>query len=305
VQIKLIANPIAGGNARPQIERLCRYFSGQGHHVDLLLTAARGDAEDAARSARSGGYDRIIAVGGDGTLNEVINGLAPSTIPLAFIPLGTVNVLALEIGLPFDLLAAAEVAVRGVPTPVCLGQAGARKFLLMAGIGFDAQVVRAVDSRLKRRIGRFAYVVAALKTWWHWQEPRLTVTLADGSVQTAGSVIIGNGRLYGGRFSLTPHACLQDDTFEVLLLRRSSRAALLRATPRALLHRPPARGDGLLLRTAALTIAGVAPMQIDGDDSGDLPCAFVTLPGAITLVFPQSQEGKPIPSPTLPLKGRE
>lgn len=284
--IKLIANPIAGGNARPQIDLLCRHFREQGHQVDLFLTAARGDAEAAARTARAGGYDRIVAAGGDGTLNEVINGLAPSTIPLAFIPLGTVNVLALEIGLPFDLLAAAKVAVAGVPTPVCLGQAGERKFLLMAGIGFDAQVVRRVDSRLKRRIGRFAYVVAGLKTLLHWQEPRLIVTLGDGSVQRAGSVIIGNGRLYGGRFSLTPHARLIDATFEVLILRRSPRLALLRAGLRALLQRPPRGADGLLLRTAALTIAGTAPIQIDGDDFGDLPCAFVTLPGAITLVFP-------------------
>lgn len=286
MQIKLIANPIAGGNARPQIERLCRHLTERGHQVDLFLTATRGDAEAAARAARVGGYDRIVAAGGDGTLNEVINGLAPSPLPLAFVPLGTVNVLALEIGLPFDLLAAAEVAVHGVPTPVCLGQAGERKFLLMAGIGFDAQVVRAVESRLKRRIGRFAYVVAGLKTLGSWQETSLTVTLADGSVQTAGSVIIGNGRLYGGRFSLTPRARLGDDTFEVLLLRRTSPLALLRALLRAWQQRPPADGDGLLLRTAALTIAGAAPVQIDGDDFGDLPCDFKTLPGAITLVFP-------------------
>ena len=286
MKIRLIANPIAGGNARPHIDLLCRYFGEQGHQVELLLTAARGDAEEAARSARVEGYDRIVAAGGDGTLNEVLNGLAPSTIPLAFIPLGTVNVLALEIGLPFDLLAAAEVAMSGVPTPVCLGQAGERKFLLMAGIGFDAQVVRAVESRLKRRIGRWAYVVAALKALCHWQPSQLTITLADGSVQRAEGAIIGNGRLYGGRFSLTPHACLTADDFEVLLLRRSSRLALLRASLRALRHRSPAAKDGVLLHTAALTIAGTAPVQIDGDDFADLPCAFTTLPGAITLVFP-------------------
>lgn len=291
MQIKLIANPIAGGNARPHIEQLCRHFSARGNHVDLFLTAKRGDAEAAARSARTGGYDRIVAAGGDGTLNEVINGLAPSTIPLAFIPLGTVNVLALEIGLPFDLLAAAEVAVSGVLIPVSLGQAGDRKFLLMAGIGFDAQVVRAVDSRLKRRIGRFAYVVAAVKALCHWQPPQLTVTLADGSVESAEGAIIGNGRLYGGRFSLTPHACLAEASFEVLLLRRSSRLALLRAGLCALRHRLPAAKDGVLLRTSALTIAGAAPIQIDGDDFGDLPCNFVTLPAAITLVFPHVPGG--------------
>lgn len=286
MQIKLIANPIAGGNARPQIDRLCRYFSEQGHQVDLFLTAARGDAEAAACAARDGGYERIIAAGGDGTLNEVINGLAPSTLPLAFIPLGTVNVLALEIGLPFDLLAAAKVAVSGVPTPICLGRAGERRFLLMAGIGFDAQVVRAVDSRLKRRIGRFAYVVAAFKTLWRYQSAQLSVTFDDGSIESAGSVIIGNGRLYGGKFSLTPHARLNDTNFEVLILRRSSPLALLRVALCAVLHRPPAAKDGILLRTTRLSIAGAAPVQIDGDDFGDLPCDFVTLPGALTLVCP-------------------
>lgn len=286
MQIKLIANPIAGGNARPQIELLCRHFAAQGHDVDLFLTTARGDAEEAARRARDGRYTRIVAAGGDGTLNEVINGLAPSTIPLAFIPLGTVNVLALEIGLPFALLAAADVALNGVPTPICLGQAGKRKFLLMAGVGFDAGVVRAVNSRLKRRIGRFAYVAAALRVLCSWREPQLSITLADGSVQSAGGVIIGNGRYYGGSFSLTPHAALTDNTFEVLLLRRSSRRALLRVALRTLFQRRPAAADGLLLRTTSLTMTGVAPIQIDGDDFGDLPCDFKTLPGAITLVFP-------------------
>lgn len=286
MQIKLIANPVAGGNARPQIEELCRYFADQGHDVDLCLTERRGDAEAAARSARAQGHTRIVAAGGDGTLNEVINGLAPSTIPLAFIPLGTVNVLALEIGLPFDLLAAAEVAVRGVPTSVCLGQAGERKFLLMAGIGFDAEVVRAVDSRLKRRIGRFAYVVAGLKVLRRWRAPRLTVSLSDGSVRPAGSVIIGNGRLYGGSFSLTPHARLADETFEVLLLRRASRWALLQTALDALLQRPPAPRVGALLRTTKLTISGDAAIQVDGDDLGDLPCEFTALPAALSLVLP-------------------
>lgn len=286
MQIKLIANPIAGGHARPHIERICRHFRGQGHHVDLTLTTARGDAERAAREARVGNYDRVVSAGGDGTLNEVVNGLAPSPIPLAFIPLGTVNVLALELGLPFDPLDAAEVALHGVPTPVALGQAADRKFLLMAGVGFDAEVVRAVDCRLKRRIGRFAYVVAALKVFCHWQPSQMTVTLDDGSQQRVEGAILGNSRLYGGRFSLTPHASLCDEDFEVLLLRRASRLALLRLTLSVLLHRPPRVKDGILLRSAALTITGNGPIQIDGDDYADLPCSFRTLPGAIMLVFP-------------------
>ncbi|MEZ4484638.1 MAG: acylglycerol kinase family protein [Syntrophotaleaceae bacterium] len=102
--------------------------AGRGATVDLTLTEKRGDAIEAAAAAKQAGFDRIVAAGGDGTLNEVINGLAPSPIPLAFIPFGTTNVFALEVGIPFDVEQACAVALGGQPRPVCLGLAGDTRF---------------------------------------------------------------------------------------------------------------------------------------------------------------------------------
>lgn len=291
MKILLIANPTAGGDALTKIRRAQAAFERRGCTVELVLTSARGDAERAAAIAKTQGYDRIVAAGGDGTLNEAINGLAPATLPLAFIPLGTVNVLALELGIPFNLDAACAVALDGQPQPVSIGRAGERKFLLMAGIGFDADVVRRVNSRLKRRIGRFAYVVAAVAALVRWRAPQLRVTLADGTRESACNVIVGNGRLYGGRFSLTPGARLHEQEFEVLLLRRPGRLALLRVALCAALNRPIRPTDGRLLRTAQLTIDGQAPVQVDGDDLGDLPLDFEILPDAIVLVIPAQRAG--------------
>jgi len=293
MKIKLIANPAAGGDALRRIRQVQDHFERHACSVDLFLTTCRGNAEQAAAAARAGGYDRIVALGGDGTLNEVINGLAPSPIPLAFIPLGTVNVLALELGIPFALEEACRVALFGTPRPLALGSAGGRKFLLMAGIGFDAAVVRRVSGRLKRRIGRFAYVAAALQELCGYAAPPLQVTLADGTTEEASWVVIGNGRLYGGRFSLTPGARLDDESFEVFLLRPSGRLPLLGALLRAGCGRPPGVA-ARLVRTTALRIAGPAPVQVDGDDLGDLPLDFTVLPRGIVMVAPPlSPKGKP------------
>ena len=116
-RVQLIANPVAGGDARERIRRAQRRLEQRGCTVELTLTGARGDARRAAAAAREAGFERIIAAGGDGTLNEVINGLAPAQVPLAFLPLGTTNVFALEAGIPFDVDAACDLALDGAVAP--------------------------------------------------------------------------------------------------------------------------------------------------------------------------------------------
>lgn len=286
LRIKLIANPAAGRSAPQHIAQARSLLEGAGATVELVRTAARGDARAAAAEARGGGYDRIVAAGGDGTLNEVLNGLAPSTIPLAFIPLGTVNVLALEARLPFDLAAACEVAIAGRPQPVALGRAGDERFLLMAGIGFDAEVVRTVSPQLKRRIGRCAYLVSALRHFAAGYAPQLKVTVDDQPTCAAQALIVGNGRLYGGRFSLTPGADLRAPEFEVLIIERSGRLALLRTALRMLCRRPVATGDGRLLKGKEIRVDGVAPLQFDGDWIGATPATFIIEPAALVLMTP-------------------
>lgn len=286
-RITLIANPVAGGDALARIRQAQECLAARGDRVELRLTGARGDAARFACEAKSGEIDLLVAAGGDGTLNEVINGLAPSAIPLAFIPLGTTNVFALEAGIPFDIPGACRVALEGAPTPVSLGLAGDTRFLLMAGAGFDAEVVRRVDLRLKRRLGKLAYVVSALRVFFGPPFPGIEVECADGIRLTGYTVVIGNGRLYGGRFSLTPGASLTDDVFEACLLQKAGRWSLLHALLRMVLHLPLEPAGACLFKARELTVRGPGvAVQIDGDDHGELPMSFRVVPGELVLVMP-------------------
>ncbi|MEZ4601508.1 MAG: diacylglycerol kinase family lipid kinase [Syntrophotaleaceae bacterium] len=286
MKILLIANPVAGGNARLKIARAVDLLETRGASVKLVLTDSRGDARRAAEAARESGFDRIVAAGGDGTLNEVINGLAPSTIPLAFIPLGTTNVFALEVNIPFDLDKACDLVLQGIPRAVSVGLAGDTRFLLMAGIGFDAEVVAAVSLRLKRRIGKLAYIVSGLRTLVRPTKEPFEV-LSDGIRCRACAALIGNGRLYGGRFSITDGASLLEDLLDVRLFLRPGRLRLLVNVARILLGYPPGKKEMLHFKTRHVRMTGAdIPVQIDGDSHGCLPQTFQAIFGELTLVFP-------------------
>jgi YegS/Rv2252/BmrU family lipid kinase len=286
MKIKLIANPVAGA-ARDRIRQAVALLEQRGATVDLTLTAARGDAVQAAAAARDGDFDRIVAAGGDGTLNEVINGLAPSDLPLAFIPLGTTNVFALETGIPFDLEKACEIVLDGVPRPICLGHADGQRFLLMAGIGFDAEVVRGVSLKLKRHAGKLAYLVSGLRSLWRWRPVPMEVVTESGMRRAAYGAIISNGRLYGGRFVVSPGASLHRDSLAVCLLLRRSRLGLLRTVSRIVAGRPLEPDEAIQLRARDIRVLGTGvPVQLDGDFLGELPRSFRAVFGEVRLVLP-------------------
>ena len=288
MKIKLIANPVAGGDARSKIDRAVAWLQAAGATVDLTITKKRGDAMQAAAASKQDDFDRIIAAGGDGTLNEVINGLAPSAIPLAFIPFGTTNVFALEVGIPFDVEQACAVALQGRPCSVCLGLAGDTRFLLMAGIGFDAEVVAGVSLPLKRRLGKLAYLVSSLRVLLCSVPDIVEVVDEQGRRYQGYSAIIGNGRYYGGRFSITPKASLQYDTLEVCLFRRRGRLRFLCSIVKVALGRPLAESEAWRFKGRKLTVSGSkAAVQLDGDYQGRLPETFCAVFGELTLVYPK------------------
>jgi YegS/Rv2252/BmrU family lipid kinase len=288
MKIKLIANPVAGGDARRKIEQTVAWMQARDVAVDLTLTEARGDAQRAAAAARTDSFDRIVAAGGDGTLNEVINGLAPSDIPLGFIPLGTTNVFALETEIPFDLEQACALVLDGTPRRICLGKADGHRFLLMAGIGFDAAVVRGVSLRLKRRVGKLAYVVSGLIGLCRYR-PRLLEVLTEAGVRRqAYGVIISNGRLYGGRFVVSPGASLYTRSLNVCLLLRKTRLGLLRTVVKIAAGRPLLADEVVQLRARKVIVAGAGvPVQVDGDYLGELPRVFHSTFGELKMVLPQ------------------
>lgn len=286
MRLQLIANPVAGRNAEHLIHKARERLLGRGVEVELFLTQGRGDAERFAALSVQAGFDRIVVAGGDGTVNEVVNGMGPDSPPLAVLALGTTNVLALEARLPRRFEEACDLAVDGLPTPIYLGLADHRRFVLMAGVGFDAAVVHGVDLGLKRRLGKGAYLLSAWRCWQRPGEWSLAITDDHGVTHHGYGAIIGNARCYGGRFTMTPRASLFADSLEVCLILRPGRLALLVAGLALLTGRVLPHPWGLRLRGRRFVVSGSGvPVQIDGDEAGSLPRVFAMNPFPIRLML--------------------
>lgn len=276
-RLRLIYNPTAGRLRRPLLDRAAAAFAAAGWSVERTETAHAAHAEHlAAEAAGDGDVDRLVIAGGDGTIHEAINGLlrVTGTLPLAILPMGTANVLAHELGLSrFDRAVAAAAAP--ALAAIWPGAANGRHFAMMAGVGFDAHVVANVDTGLKRRIGKGAYVVETLRQMFRFRFPRYRVTI-DGETHEAASVIVAKGRHYGGGYVAAPAARLGSPSFEVCLFLAGGRLAVLRYGLALLLGRLPGRADFMIRTGRSVTIEGPAgdPVQGDGDIIGKLPVAI-------------------------------
>jgi diacylglycerol kinase family enzyme len=211
-------------------------------------------------------FDLVIAAGGDGTVNEVINGLAGSCVPLGVIPLGTTNVLATEIGIWHNPDAIVGAVLSPTLRAAWLGDMNGRRFSLMASVGFDAEVVAGVDPRMKRLFGRGAYVLTACCRWAAGQ-PRQYLLEIDGQQYEAAGAIVAKSRHYGGRFLIAPNISIGKPEFSVLVMLGGSRFDLLRqaaALARGDLYAQP---GVLVLPAQEVRIRGemTAPIQADGD----------------------------------------
>ena len=290
----VIHNPIAGrgrrGRYRDALKRLERRAQ-----VTERRTKGRGDAwRLASEAAHAGCYDMVVAAGGDGTVNEVANGLlANGARPpaLGLIPLGTTNVLASEIGIGGRADQVADALLDGRTQPITLGVAdsadGRRWFLQMAGVGFDAHVVAGVNPSLKRWLGKGVYGLQMLFCWLRYRRETYRVTI-DGVPYEAGSAIVANGHYYGGTYVFAPDARLGDPTLEVCLFLRSGRLPALRylfALGRGRLHLLP---DFKIVRGCEVVIEGPEgePVQGDGDIIGHLPVRIAAAPAALELAVP-------------------
>jgi diacylglycerol kinase (ATP) len=230
----------------------------------------------------------VVAAGGDGTIAEVAGGINGSRARLGVIPLGTANVLAHELGLPF---APREVAAalafgrtRTIWPGIATGPTGTRLFVQMLSVGFDAQVVRCLPLTLKRALGRGAYVVQSLREAARYRFPSISLRL-DGTPSEAASVIVSKGRLYGGRYLLAPGATPTARGFRVALFDHAGAAAALAygaALPLNLLpHMPGLRFQHA--REVAIETEAV-PAQADGDAAGAAPFLVHDAPAAIRVV---------------------
>lgn len=289
----VIFNPVAGSPHRRRALALAvRALRKAGCRVKLRATTAAGDAaRSAAIIAKAGTFDAILVAGGDGTLSETAHGLATADaarLPaLAFLPLGTANVMAHEIGLPTDPEKAAAIAARLRTIDMKLAQANGRHFILMAGAGFDAHVVRHVDSAVKKRWGKLAYVAEMVRQLGKFPFDRYRVTI-DGVEHDAASVVASRSRRYGGKFVLAPDADLKAPTLQVCVFGKGGRGGvLLYAVALGLGLLPRAPGFEIVTGRR-ITVRGMdgEPVQVDGDSIASLPLEIAMTDKSLRLVVP-------------------
>jgi YegS/Rv2252/BmrU family lipid kinase len=286
-RLLVIFNPVAGPSRSRRFQLTLARLRRRGCRITVKETLRRGDAEEIARTADLQDIDIVVAAGGDGTINEVINGLIDRDHPLALIPLGTANVLAAEIGLSTRPDDVADTIARGTPTPVCLGRVNGRWFSMMAGIGFDAHVVEAVSPALKRLIGKGAYVFESLIEIIRFR-PVLFEADIDGERYRAATMIMANGHYYAGRYVAAPDAKLCDPHLHACLLTRASRWQCIRyslALMTGRLHKLPDVQIIPAKRIELLAPAG-EPVQCDGDILGALPISISIAENPLEIVFP-------------------
>jgi YegS/Rv2252/BmrU family lipid kinase len=283
----VIQNPVAGKSKHELADEVLTLLMAGGAELHVEQTSAPGHAKQLAADA--GEFDRVIAIGGDGTINEVINGLtAVESAPcLAIIPGGTSNVLAAEIGLPRTAAALAEVVCFGAPKAVCLGMVNGRYFSLMVGVGFDAQMIANTNLRLKKCIGGAAYAAAFFRQLVEFRSSDYRLTM-DGDAKTVGSVIVCNVQRYAPRWVIAPGAKLTTPQLHVChVASPASRAS--KTMPMKLFGGKWAKGRGLTIDVAtSITIEGPTgePVQADGDIVTSLPATISAVPNALHIMFP-------------------
>ncbi len=296
-RVQLIANPVSGSGKGGRLARaVLRRLQERGCSVELRETRRPGDARRFA--AEAAGFAAVACVGGDGTVNEVVNGLPPGDAPpLAMAPCGTANVLAKELGLPRNAEGIARVIADGREVRWDLGvdRVGGRRFLLFGSAGYDAHVVHAFHAARRGPIRMWEYVVWGLQSILGYRVPCLRVEL-DGVLLAPGAawVQVSNVSSYGGPLVFTPRAKADDGLFEVRVLHARRRRDVLRMFWDAILGYflgiERTLRDVTFHRARRVRMESAdgspVPVQVDGDPGGHLPVEFEVVPGGIRVLAP-------------------
>lgn len=310
VRFYIIVNPFAGASGREKSSthpvsdsRLDISLRGLlGEVVDGLRTAhaevtlvnthyAGHGCQMAEEAACSGQYDVIVAAGGDGTINEVARGLVGAPIPMGIIPLGTANVMALELGLRIRAQEICDMLLWGDARLVGTGLVNGEIFLLMAGVGFDGAVVEAIHPTLKRLSGRGAFVWASFCEWLKGPGRLLRVTI-DGRMVEAAWVLVTNVRHYAGPFVLAPSASLFQPGLQVFLFKKPGRWAFVTYFAALGLGRLDRLSsvDVFVGSTVDITSAEIVSVEVDGDARGGLPITLEKGRQFLRMVMPRVRD---------------
>lgn len=286
-RLLVVVNPMAGRGRRRWLRAVLHELERSAVVVRVEETAAVGHARRLAAGTAANDIDAIVIAGGDGTVNEAVNGLSDNPDPpaLGVVPLGTANVLAVELGLPREPRRLAEMLARAPEGTVRPGRVNGHLFLIMASAGFDARVVARVSPGIKRRLGKLAYLWSAAVEFFHDGTPVYRVRCLRQELVAAG-VVAARGRHYGGAFVITPEADLARPAFEVLALSEGGRGAILRQAAALGLGRFHRLPELRAMCADELEIEGPAgePVQADGDIVAHLPARIDIAPGPLRII---------------------
>jgi diacylglycerol kinase (ATP) len=283
----VILNPNARGartqRLRSQVQKLARGSV-------LLTTAGTGDAEALARNAAEEGYEKIVAAGGDGTINEIVNGIANHhNVALGLLPLGTMNVFAAELGLPLnDLAACWKVIQRNQIDRVDLPRANRKHFVQLAGVGLDAQAVKETSHAFKRSFGPLSYLISAVQIASR-TPPVLKIESQDTMTTEGSFVLVGNGRLYGGRFPFFKQAVMNDGLLDVIVFKRLSYVDIIRYLQDVVFTPQISSPEVDYFQTKHLRVSSdeSVPVEIDGELVGNCPVEFKIRAGGLRVLTPK------------------
>ena len=296
VRTCVIFNPAARGN---KARRFRRHLDDMAAGIAFKATAGPGDAQRLATEAVEEGYEVVVAAGGDGTLNEVLNGIAAAPggldqVRLGVLPLGTVNVFARELNISLNLRRAWEVLRRGKETRIDLASAEfqvrdrteKRYFAQLAGAGLDARAIELVSWQLKKKTGPLAYVVAGLRAMLE-TKPRTVIRVGE-KIYEGELVMVGNGKFYGGSFAAMPAADLRDGLLHVCVFPRVDFPSLLRCVPQLLFRQR--LSEKVVQRFQATSFQmkgrGTVAFELDGEWVGHLPATFSVEPQRLRVIVP-------------------
>ena len=286
--LRIIYNPVAGPKTVRKIDRIRVVLTRRGIPHELVKTVGPGHATRLAREAALEGHNAVIAVGGDGTINEVANGLAGSATQLCVVPHGTGNVFAAEAGLPSSVEGCVDLLFSGKTAEIPLARAGDRYFVLLASAGFDAEVVERMTHRSKNVLGIAAYFFGGLRHLLRYQ-PTLWMEFPGKERVEAQAVIVCRGKRYGGGVTLVPDGNVTGSSFRVVALLSKGRWAIVRFALSALLGKIAPSPAVLVRETPSVLVRCGIPSaaQVDGDYLSPLPVRFEMTQTILRIVVPR------------------
>jgi diacylglycerol kinase (ATP) len=289
----VISNPAAGRVTQSLVARAGAMLSVAGVDAVLYEATSPEDARNRARDASlDSGLNAVIAAGGDGTLRDVASGLVgnggPTGPAFGILPLGTTNVLARELAIPFDLQGAVRIILEGRVGDLFLGIANGAYFMTMAGVGFDASVVATVDRELKRSIGRGAYVVAAMQSLINLPRHEFEIHVVGQGTFRAASVVVAKSLYYGGSFSCAPQARVDRPELHFCLFKKPGavNAMLYAAALGARRLTESDRYQIVIGQEGTITGPAGLPVQVDGDVVTSLPLHVAVASAPLAVLRP-------------------